>query len=199
MTYVCLIRHGETEWNLQRKIQGTSETVLTRNGYDEALHIALLLKEKQWDRIITSPLKRAFQTAEIIAKELQIQKIEIWEEFQERDYGVATGMYLTQYIEYLNKQVQIEGWESDTRLYKRVLKGLEKIAKSYINERIIVISHGVPIMSIINSILEKPLKEDIFYIKNGSMTSIYYNNHRWNIESVNLINHLDKKVTTKLR
>lgn len=190
MTYVCLVRHGETEWNVQRRIQGTTETELTLKGYNQAHEIALFLKNKQWDHIITSPLKRAVQTAEIIAKELKISDLKVWPEFQERDYGQATGMYLEEYTEYLEKQIEIKGWENNNVLRKRVLKGLEKILQLYSNERIIVISHGVPIMGIIEYIMKKPFKEDIFYLKNGSVSSIYYESHRWNIEHFNMTNYL---------
>jgi len=190
MTYVCLVRHGETEWNVQRRIQGTTETELTLKGYNQAYEIALFLKKKQWDHIITSPLKRAVQTAEIIAEELKISDIKVWPEFQEREYGQATGMYLDEYTKCLENQLEIKDWENDALLGNRVLKGLEKILQLYSKKRIIVISHGVPIMGIMEYIMKKPFKEDIFYLKNGSVSSIYYESQKWNIEHFNLTNFL---------
>lgn len=191
VTHVCLIRHGETEWNIHRRIQGTTETELTEKGVIQARQTAEYLRKQGWDHIITSPLKRAVQTAEIIAKELEIPSIRSWREFQERDYGNATGMHVDDYEKFKQSKQEIRMWENDEQLLKRSISGLEKIVKQFPNKRIIVISHGVPIMAILEFIMKKPLHDDnIFYLKNGCLNSINYKNNTWNIEQYNVTKHL---------
>lgn len=193
MTYICFVRHGETEWNIQQRLQGTTDTPLTPIGQIQAEMTALFLKKQEWDHIITSPLKRAVQTAEIIAKELEIPSIKKWQEFKERDYGEATGLYINEYKTLKASQRRIKNWESDEELLHRVISGLEKLLKDHENEKIIIISHGVPILTALEFIQEKPLQSDhdIFHLKNGCLSSIYYKYSRWHIEQYNVIDHLE--------
>jgi uncharacterized phosphatase len=77
------------------KLQGRSDIPLNSNGTLQAEQCRQFLKNSQWDLIITSPLKRAKQTAEIINKDLNVPLIEM-EEFLERNYGDAEGMTINE-------------------------------------------------------------------------------------------------------
>lgn len=66
MTVVCLIRHGETEWNAVGKLQGRENIDLNKSGKQQVEKCGLYLRENRWDVIISSPLSRAKQTAKII-------------------------------------------------------------------------------------------------------------------------------------
>lgn len=74
---VYLLRHGETEWNHKGKLQGLIDTKLNENGINQAKNVAEYFLDKQIDIIYTSPLKRAYDTACIIAKEIDSQVIKI--------------------------------------------------------------------------------------------------------------------------
>ncbi len=66
---LILIRHGETEWNKQRRIQGCrSDTRLSPKGLAEADRLAAALRKERIDAIYSSPMKRASETAQIIAE-----------------------------------------------------------------------------------------------------------------------------------
>jgi uncharacterized phosphatase len=69
VTYLCLVRHGETDWNSLGKLQGRADIPLNKIGVLQAEECRDVLKSSKWDVIITSPLKRAKETAEIINKE----------------------------------------------------------------------------------------------------------------------------------
>ncbi|MEI5870447.1 MULTISPECIES: Rid family hydrolase [Bacillus cereus group] len=71
MTVVCLIRHGETEWNAIGKLQGRENIDLNKYGKQQAEKCGLYLRENRWDVIISSPLSRAKQTAEIVSNAKQ--------------------------------------------------------------------------------------------------------------------------------
>ena len=73
---IYLIRHGETDWNLEQRLQGATDIPLNENGLELARETAQGLKEVPFDLIYTSPLKRAKQTAEILRGERDIPLIE---------------------------------------------------------------------------------------------------------------------------
>ena len=91
MTAICLIRHGETDWNALGKLQGRTDIPLNETGKKQAKETGAFLKGSDWDVIITSPLRRAKETAEIINQYLGLEIIEM-EDFIERNYGDAEGM-----------------------------------------------------------------------------------------------------------
>lgn len=91
MTEFCLVRHGETEWNQLGMLQGRTDTELDDNGIQQAKECAKALSGQQWSAIVTSPLRRAYRTAELIQEQLQIPLLEM-EDFIERSFGTAEGM-----------------------------------------------------------------------------------------------------------
>jgi uncharacterized phosphatase len=91
VTYLCLVRHGETDWNSLGKLQGRADIPLNKIGVLQAEECREVLKSSKWDVIITSPLKRAKETAEIINKELKSPIVEMVD-FIERYYGDAEVM-----------------------------------------------------------------------------------------------------------
>lgn len=89
---LALVRHGRTEWNLARRMQGRSDIVLDVHGRAQATAVGDLLSRAQWHRIISSPLARATETAALIGDRLPDVERTADERLIERDYGVAEGM-----------------------------------------------------------------------------------------------------------
>ena len=89
---ICLVRHGETDWNKEGRWQGREDIPMNEKGYAQVSAAGEALKGKGFTVIVTSPLQRARQTAEVIAKKTGIQKIEIDERLIESDLGDASGM-----------------------------------------------------------------------------------------------------------
>ena len=90
---IVVVRHGETDWNSARKIQGRTEVPLNETGAAQASQAASLLREAgAWTRVITSPLGRAQQTARIIADELDLDAPTVDLGVIERDFGSAEGV-----------------------------------------------------------------------------------------------------------
>ncbi|WP_106813823.1 histidine phosphatase family protein [Microbacterium timonense] len=96
MTALTLIRHGETDWNRDRRIQGTTDIPLNDHGRAQARATAEALRERLDDAgavtIASSDLARARETAEIIASELGIPGPRVYPELRERAYGEAEGL-----------------------------------------------------------------------------------------------------------
>ena len=83
---ILLTRHGQTEWNLLKKVQGKADIELNEKGVKQAEETRDSLKNEEIDLILCSPLKRAIQTAEIINQGRNIKMI-IDERVSERDFG----------------------------------------------------------------------------------------------------------------
>lgn len=89
---LALVRHGRTEWNLARRMQGRSDIALDAHGRAQAITAGALLSRAQWHLIISSPLARAVETAALIGERLPGVERTVDERLIERDYGVAEGM-----------------------------------------------------------------------------------------------------------
>lgn len=95
MSKIVLIRHGETFWNLDDKIQGLHDSPLTPFGVKQAEKTAEILKNEPIDMLLSSTLGHAIHTAEIIRDSingLHGKEILTFPELNEMDYGILTGM-----------------------------------------------------------------------------------------------------------
>ena len=195
MTTICLIRHGETDWNCQRRLQGREDIELNENGRKQAVGCIEYLRQSNWDIIATSPLKRAKETAKIISDGLGIDEVHEVEAFIERDYGSAAGLFPEERKLRFPDGI-IYDQEDREILNNRVIEGLNTVAKRFKNKNIIVVSHG----GVINAILAVLSKGEIgsgkTRLKNACVNILKFNGEKWIIE---LYNHspydkVDEKV-----
>ena len=93
-----IIRHGETDWNKQKRLQGQSDTILNDYGIKLAELTAEALKDVHFDYIFSSPLKRAFQTAEILRRDRNID-IVTDDRIKEIGFGINEGVPAEQITE----------------------------------------------------------------------------------------------------
>lgn len=90
---IALVRHGETDWNLDRRIQGRTDIPLNETGRQQAREISqILAAHGSWRGVRASPLGRASETAQIIAAGLKLDAPAVDERFWERDFGEAEGL-----------------------------------------------------------------------------------------------------------
>src|SRR5262245_46586520 len=95
MLKLYLVRHGETDWNADGRIQGHSDIELNPRGLEQARRLALRIPEEgQFDAIYASPLKRAYRTAELAASALNL-KVNSDSRLLERSLGVLEGLTLS--------------------------------------------------------------------------------------------------------
>ena len=141
-----VIRHGKTDWNLQSRMQGQSNIQLNQIGINQANEIRELIEEKDIDIIISSPLDRTKQTAQIINKNMN-KKIEYNEKIMERNFGILEGKIVTEienlddYFEYHTNQ-EIEKGEKIQDFVSRVFEGMKQIEEKHKNENILLVTHG---------------------------------------------------------
>ncbi len=148
---LILIRHGETAWNKQRRIQGSrSNTQLNETGYAQADRIAALLKQQRIDAIYSSPLKRAVNTAQTLATACGPQ-VRTVPELQEIDAGELDGLsekemgqgHLVFWNEWRkgDPSLHLPGGESLEDLQKRVGWAVERILERHTDDTVAVVGH----------------------------------------------------------
>ncbi|MFB2582655.1 histidine phosphatase family protein [Herbiconiux sp. P15] len=169
MTTFTFVRHGQTDWNFQKRIQGRTDVPLNETGREQAREAAEQLAGRRWDGIVASPLSRARETAEIIAEQLGLPAPEIVGALQERSYGEVEGLDAVGIAErFPDPLAPVPGRERRSDVVKRVLPALEALAEEHPGESLIVVSHGGVIASLLRYVTEKKLPEKAHAIPNGS-------------------------------
>lgn len=147
---LALVRHGQTDWNLQDRLQGSSDVPLNETGRAQAIEAAALLSAGGWDAVISSPLGRAVETATIIASILAVPIAEPDPELVERDYGSAEGLTKEEAIARFG--TTWPGQESYEDLEARALAAIDTLAAAYADERLVVVTHGTFIRAFVDAI-----------------------------------------------
>jgi probable phosphoglycerate mutase len=149
---------ARTAWNFEKKIQGSTDLPLSHQGMKEAKSWAERLKPKHYELIITSPMVRSQQTAEIISKILGI-KIDFNEKLIEQNFGAWEGRKIADIRELspgIIEEQEAKGWkfcppqgESRTAVLERSLDAVKEIGQKYRNKKILTISHNSVIKTMI--------------------------------------------------
>lgn len=185
---ICLIRHGQTDWNAAGRIQGHEDTELNAIGRIQAAQTGYYLQQWAWDRIITSPLKRALETAEIIANPLKLAPVYIMDAFMERDYGECSGMTTAQRKHSFPDGI-IPKQETLETLQKRALAGLQSLADEP-QARTLIVTHGGLINSLLAQFSGGEIGSGKTILHNASLALLQCQQQTWQILAYNLIDHL---------
>ena len=150
------VRHGETDSNKGRVIQGARlDPPLNETGIEQAEELANVLKDVKFDLIVSSPLKRAAQTAEIVQKHFDVP-LEIVPQLIERDFGSLTGKNWEEIGEItglgkekvrkidLNQEYDYRpyGGQSAEEVRKNLENCLEHLKDKYADKKLLVVTHG---------------------------------------------------------
>jgi len=160
-----LLRHGQTVWNKEKRVQGSGNSPLTAEGAELSRQWGryLATASMDWDLILTSPLQRARDTAKLVNESLSLP-IRVEEGIREQDWGQWEGLTLEQikkqFPEVMEQSI-LKGWEfrppqgeSRREVQQRSLKVLSTINSQYAGKNILTISH----LGVIKTIL--------YYIEN---------------------------------
>jgi broad specificity phosphatase PhoE len=152
MTSLYLVRHGETDWNAARRIQGRTDIPLNAVGRAQAETTGRLLARRTWDGLISSPLVRARETAAIIGAEIGIDAIETIDAIAERNYGEAEGLDYEHIERMFPGDSPVPGRETHQQVADRVLPALLALAARRPGESLVVVSHGGVIRSVLSAV-----------------------------------------------
>jgi broad specificity phosphatase PhoE len=171
MTLLYLVRHGETDWNKARRIQGATDIPLNDRGREQAAAAAELLARRRFDRVVASPLSRAFETGSIIASRLGLPVPETAAGMVERSYGEAEGLTFEEVEARFPDSSPVPGRESRGALLARVEASLLQIARSSEGAMVVVATHGAVIRAIVNHVAPEADANLGVPIRNGSIHS----------------------------
>lgn len=198
MTLIYITRHGETEWNKQGRFQGSSNSELTEKGLLAAELLSERIENIDLDFIIASPLKRAYQTAEIargmkdveIIKDAGLQEINLgdFEGMRYDEIKKSRGDIL-RIIEDNPFANRYPNGENLIEFYNRVEKTFKQIIADYKGKNILVVAHGGTIKGIECYYKNKKIEKDwignvvnncsltcIEIDKNNNIKELFYNN-----------------------
>jgi probable phosphoglycerate mutase len=152
VTTILLARHGETDWNRENRFQGHADPPLNETGRGQAAELAAALANEPLAAVYSSPLRRAFETAQIVGVPHGLEPVPA-DALREVDVGSWQGLTRTEIEERFPEQFARwldyeQGWE-DGETYdemgQRVLAALLQLAAAHKGERILAVSHGGPV------------------------------------------------------
>ena len=193
---ILLVRHGATDWNLERRCQGSSDRDLSEVGIRQAEQIASLLSGEDIQAIYSSHLRRARQTAEYISQPHDLPVL-IEEDVRELDHGHLEGLTFNQikqnYAEFLLRwrsepaEIRVPGGERLADVAERAWNGLNQIVQRHSDaERILVVSHNFPIVGIVCRVTGTDLNQyRSFHVDPCGVTRLGYDAGCWNLTEVN--------------
>lgn len=143
---IYFVRHGQTDWNLEQKMQGgESEKELNETGIEQAKQAREKVRNLKYDMIIRSPMKRVEQTTNLINERKDVPII-IEERIRERKLGELEGHVVTEEIENniwdYELNYNIQGGENLHDFEKRILEFIQEIKQKYNDKTILVVAHG---------------------------------------------------------
>ncbi|MBM2832600.1 MAG: glmM [Dehalococcoidia bacterium] len=196
MLRLILVRHGETLWNREHRVQGgASDTDLGERGREQAVHIAKALRGEKIDAIYSSPLKRTYETARAVARHHAVE-IVLEPRLRELHTGELEGVLvetlrksLFQYM--VEKEegggfLRLPGGESLTDLNQRVSPAVEDIVRRHTEGVVVIVSHYFVLSTAICSLMQMPLGHmgklrlepggtSVLHIQNGRTCLVSFN------------------------
>jgi uncharacterized phosphatase len=177
---VAFIRHGQTDWNREGLLQGSSDIPLNDTGREQARDALMTVRSRPWDAVVSSPLRRARETAEIIAAGIGVELGAAYPELAERDYGDLEGTPSADAIERWPHR-DYPGAETLAAVAARGLAALDAIARDLPGKSVLVVCHGTIIRYTLARISGRPVPG----IDNGSVSMLRDDGAGWVVRTVN--------------
>ena len=158
---IHLLRHGETDWNKLGLLQGRTDICLNQNGRAQVYDTVVKLKDLglRMDQIVASPLKRAFESAEIAADTLDYprERIAVEPLLLERSFGEGEGLSPKE-REAKYPDCDYPGMEPQAQLVRRAGQAFQKTVSLYQTaERILLVAHGAVLFALLEAVSAEPI------------------------------------------
>ncbi len=191
-TRFIIVRHGETEWNLQSRLQGHSDSPLTAAGLAQAEALARRLARESFSALISSDLARAYQTALSIAAATG-HAVTPEPRLRERNFGEAEGLTYGEMdhqfpevfsqVRETDPDYVVPGGESRNQLYRRVRDAFESLALEHPGACVAVVTHGGVLASLYRLIHAIPVAvPHRIPIRNASYNAVHCSAGEWSVE-----------------
>lgn len=201
MTIIYLIRHGETMWNREKRLQGHLDIGLNDNGRRQADLLALHMAQKNLAAIISSDLSRAMDTALPIAKHHELD-LQLDPQLRERHYGVMQGLsheeieklHPENHQAWKNRDVSFQPKDGESLLQfdGRVVQAARRWAEEFKQYEIALVAHGGVLDCLHRAATQKPLEQARdFEILNASLSTLKYQNGQFSLIQWGDVSHLN--------
>jgi broad specificity phosphatase PhoE len=168
MTRLCIVRHGQTDWNIEGRYHGQSDVPLNEKGHAQASALARQLQECSFDAVYSSDLQRARETAEIIAAVIHLPVM-----LEPRLREINQGEWEGQLVEVIKSRyealwmqrtqdpagVRPPGGETVGEVAQRVYCALDDISRIYPHGTVLICSHGLSLATVICKVQNIPIGE----------------------------------------
>jgi broad specificity phosphatase PhoE len=181
-TVLGLFRHGQTDWNIELRLQGTAEIPLNSHGVQQVRTATKNLDLSYWDIVLTSPLGRAKETADIILAEMTGTELLVEPMLIERSFGIGEGMLYSEWHEKYGQQEEIPGAESNNSITLRSRQLLDLMLEKYSGAKILAISHGALIRYLLNEVSKGAVPPAGERLQNASLHMLRHNSS-WELDA----------------
>lgn len=207
-TTIYLIRHGETDWNVNGRWQGQEDIPLNQTGEEQARRLAQRFQREQThlDYIYSSDLERAYRTAWELGAQLKVA-VQLLPSLREMDVGFWGGLtrdeIRQQYPADFARMVQGEdvlrgNAENWAAMYQRVTETIAAMVNQHRNKTVAMVTHGGPILVMLDYMVKtygiSPVPER--RIRNTSITTLHCHSFMWELATLNDTQHLDQASET---
>lgn len=203
-TCICFVRHGETNWNAERRMQGHIDIPLNANGISQAERLAnaLIRVKHSFDVIYSSDLERALHTANVVANALSLA-VQTTPQLRERNVGQLQGLLLSEAPVLLPEIWQshiardldhdLGGGESIRAFHQRMQGVLELLLRQHRGQSILAVSHGGSLDMIYRIVTQQALDaERVAVVPNTSLNWITHDGSVWSIQRWADTSHLSE-------
>jgi broad specificity phosphatase PhoE len=205
-TTLLLVRHGETTWNAEGRVQGHGDSSLSQRGIEQSIRVARRLAAVKIDAVYASDMSRALEAARLIAGPHKLE-VKVRPELRERCYGVLEGKTLEECGR--TQGPWFLGWQADPRtappagesqdqMCERFMEALRDIMTAHPGRTVAVAGHGGPIKAAVYEILRIPTSLwRLTWIANGSITILVGTPDAMRVATLNDTCHLEETATRR--
>jgi broad specificity phosphatase PhoE len=207
MTKIILVRHAEAEGNINRRFCGWTDCDITKNGHNQAKYLGERFKDIHIDKLYSSSLKRAVQTAMYISKvkNLEINKTDMLKEIKGGDWEGEKWEDLPKKWpeiyknwEYSPQNLEMPNGETIYEFRDRILSGIDSIIKENPGKTVCIVTHGAVIKLLTTIYMGKKIKEMVYTMwhDNTAISLIKYDKNGYTIEVEGDAAHLPDELST---
>ena len=203
-TRICFVRHGETNWNAERRMQGHIDIPLNANGISQAERLAnaIIRVKHSFDVIYSSDLERALHTANAVARALSVD-VQITPRLRERNVGKLQGLLLAEapvllpeiWQRHIARELDhdLGGGESIRNFHQRMQDILELFLNEHRGQSVLAVSHGGSLDMIYRIVTQQALDaERVAVVPNTSLNWITHDGSTWSVECWADTSHLSE-------
>ncbi len=185
--YIYLVRHGETDWNIQKRLQGQEDIPLNERGKLQAEEVGKAFRDVPVHQVISSPLERALHTAHCIAAEKKKEPVMVEPLLIERDFGQLAGKTLEEAGGYWDVPEE-KGMEPFPMLQKRGDGVIRRYLQDYHGEKegLVFVSHGAMINALLHLYTGGKMGPGKTILENASVCILEERKGRLEVLKVNL-------------